>query len=276
VRGAHDFCPGGESTCGPLGSGDPKACTIVEIDMFIHDAVRDVIRHLRYGWLVATRPKAYTYNGLQIPLAATQDLQRSRKLIFRGLYEREEIAAIETLVKADDVVLELGGGCGIVSSFVAKRLIYSQNLHVIEANGRLIESIKSVASANSIDFEVHNLAVSSEGREGEFYVSDDFLSSSVIDRGTGAPSHAVKFVALRDLIRTYSPTLLIVDVEGAEQDLFDEPLPPYVRALCIEIHPHIIGDAAASAVVRNIMNQGFEMLIDSSSNRTFSFQRLAA
>jgi FkbM family methyltransferase len=244
--------------------------------MFIHDAIKDLRRHLRYGWLVSTRPKAYVYNGLQIPLAATQDLKRARKLIFRGLYEREEIAAIETLVRADDVVLELGGGCGIVSSFVAKRLINSQNLHVIEANGRLIESIKSVASANSIDFEVCHLAVSSECREGEFYVSDDFLSSSVIDRGSGAVSQAVKFVALRDLIRTYSPTLLIVDVEGAEQDLFDEPLPHHVRALCIEIHPHIIGDAAASTVVRNIMNQGFEILIDSSTNRTFSFQRLAA
>ena len=52
------------------------------------------------------------------------------------------------------------------------------------------------------------------------------------------------------------------------------PLPRQVRVVCGELHPHIIGDNAVSHLIRGILNQGFDLLLDlSSSCRGVAFVR---
>lgn len=241
--------------------------------MVVQEALREFARLARYGWCVLSNPRAYAYHGVILPLRATPDLQRTRRRIYRGVYEAPEIAALTALIEPDDRVLELGGGCGIVSAVIAARLSDSRNLCVLEANPRLMPSIRAVAAANSLRHEVVEAAVGETEGEGDFYFDDNFLKSSALDRGRDLEAVKVRFVALASLLARRKPTVLFADVEGAELRLLQAPLPSCVRLVCLELHPHVIGDAGVSDICRRLLDQGFDLLVDHCLGRTFTFRR---
>ncbi|MCR5876537.1 FkbM family methyltransferase [Phenylobacterium sp. J426] len=206
-------------------------------------------------------------------MGATPELARTRRRIYRGVYEADEIRALVALLRPEDVVLELGGGCGVVSAIIANRLADSRNLHVVEANPALMASIAVVAKANGLQHEVLNAAVGLNDGRGVFHFDDNFLSSSAVDRGRGAAAIEVPFLGLAGLLERLQPTVVFADVEGYEGELFKEPLPERVRAVCLETHPHVIGDKGVSNVCRNLLSEGFNLLIDLSPGRILTFAR---
>lgn len=237
------------------------------------DTVAVLGEKARYARLVISNPKYYDFNGVRLPLHATAELQRIRRAVYRGDYESPEIAAVKALIRPDDIVLELGAGCGVVSAFIAKSLADSGNLHAFEANPALVESIQAVAAANRVAPNVVNAAVGREDGETNIYLDQDFLSSSLIDRGRGARQAQIRMTSFAGLLARLRPTVVVFDVEGAEQQMFDTPLPKYVRVLCGELHAHIMGDHGVSNVIRAIMNQGFDLVTEHSRGRGFAFMR---
>jgi FkbM family methyltransferase len=239
-----------------------------------HSIVDHAKRDARYSSLVVRNPATYSFEGIQMPLRATPELQRVRRSIYEGDYERDEIEAVKHLICANDIVLELGSGCGVVSAFIAQRLSTSSNLHTYEANPKLIASIESIASANGLKPNVTNAAVGLIDGEQEFFFDDEFVSSSFYDLGrqTSVKSK-VKVIAIERLLKRIKPTFIFFDIEGAEQHILNVPMPDHVRALCGELHPNIIGDNAVSLIVESLIAQGFYLILDHCKGRTLAFVR---
>lgn len=241
--------------------------------MGFREALRTILRVLRLLMLRLWHPAILNYHGVIVPFRATRNLGRVRKMIYSGHYERTELAGMGALLRPDDVVLEIGAGCGIVSAFIAKRLATPNNLHSFEANPGLVPSIEAVCRANNLPVRVQQKAVSSEDGQISMFIDEWFLSSSLVDRQRGAKEVIVPAVSLKRLLSELSPTVLMVDVEGAETFFLGLDIPPSVRAACLELHPHIIGDAKTSSIVRHFLDQGFSLLIDKSQDRVVTLER---
>jgi FkbM family methyltransferase len=240
---------------------------------FIQDLLYYLRRKVEYAAHVMFNPSMYTYERIRLPLRATPELQSLRRYIYKGLHERKEMETIRHLLRPDDIVLELGAGCGIISTFIAQRLSDSRNLHTFEANPRLLKTIDAVTVSNGVSPNVVNAAVGVRGGHAEFFFDEDFLSSSAYDRGRNTTKTTVRVVAISELLERIHPTFIVMDVEGAERDILTVPLPQEVRVLCVELHPQIIGDLAASDLIRSIISSGFVFLIDQSEGCAVVFAR---
>ena len=64
-------------------------------------------------------------------------------------------------------------------------------------------------------------------------------------------------VVLKDLIKKRSPTILLVDVEGAEEDFFHSKLPSELRIVIIELHPKKYPQQAVENRFIRVFDQGF-------------------
>jgi FkbM family methyltransferase len=243
---------------------------------FIEDVFFYLWSQTKYAACVAFNPKMYTYQGIRIPLRATPELQRLRRNIYRGQHERKEMETIRHLLRSDDIVLELGAGAGIISAFIAQRLSDSRNLHTLEPNPQLLNTIDSIAAANGVTPNVLNAAVGTQDGKQAFFFAENFLASSAYDRGQNAKKTMVQVMAMSALLERIRPTFIVFDIEGAEQDVLTVPIPPEVRVLCGELHPHIIGNHAASDVIRSIIDSGFVFLADQSQGRAVAFVRPGA
>ena len=77
----------------------------------------------------------------------------------------------------------------------------------------------------------------------------------------------------REFIQRVKPTFLICDIEGGEQDLLEYISLDGVKKLCIELHPHVIGNEATSKIFQNLLEQGFYCDFLLSSGKVFFFER---
>ena len=67
-----------------------------------------------------------------------------------------------------------------------------------------------------------------------------------------------------------------MDVEGAEVDLAAETLDlGPLKKLCIEMHPHIVGDEAITRLISNLIRQGFTLRLTECRDEVLYFSRAA-
>ncbi|WP_439498511.1 FkbM family methyltransferase [Bosea sp. (in: a-proteobacteria)] len=240
---------------------------------FIQELMSYLRHKIRYAISVISKPKMYMYENIRIPLGSSPALQARRRDFYRGLHERGEMETIRHLIRPDDIVLELGSGLGIVSTFIAQRLSDSRNLHTFEANPELLGPIRSVFEANDVRPNLHNTAVGQEDGYREFFFNVNIMSSSVHRREGAAKPEQVAMASMSRLLREIRPTFVVFDVEGAEAEIFKVKIPPEVRVLCGELHPNIIGDDGVSTVIRAILDSGFDFIADRSCGRMVAFAR---
>ena len=231
--------------------------------------VRDVVRYIITR---ARRPNELPYHGAIVPVAATPELESLTRKILRGLHESYEIAAVKALLRPRDVVLEIGAGTGVLSAIMAT---LGAEVHAFEPNPHLLSSARAVFTATGVEVDYRSVAVGVDEGQADFFVgrrSRSGGSASFIDRGDSLEID-VPLVAFRDVCAEIQPTFVMMDAEGAEADLLAQELPAVVRVICIELHPHVIGEAAASKIVQDLLAQGFTLKIDQSGNRVFAFTR---
>ena len=243
---------------------------------FFNDLMTYLRFKSRYALSVLLNPDVFLYENIRIPLGSSPVLQARRRDFYRGLHERGEMETIRHLIRPDDVVLELGSGLGIVSTFIAQRLSDSRNLHTFEANPELLGPIRSVFEANKVSPNLHNTAVGEEDGFRDFFFNENNLSSSTHRRDGAAKSELVATASMSRLLREIRPTFVVFDVEGAEAEIFKVPIPSEVRVLCGEVHPNIIGDDGVSTVIRRILDSGFDFIADRSCGRMVAFARPAS
>lgn len=227
-------------------------------------------RYPRYAWRLLTRPARVRLHGvvLEIGADATPALRRA---LYAERYERGEARCVSLRLAREDVVLEIGAGVGFLSTLCALR-IGSERVTAVEANPALLPRLRATHAANGVAPEVVHAVLGREPGEAELFVEPEVVSSSLTARSPGAERVRVPRVAVNELLRRIAPSCLIVDIEGAEVDLLPAVDWTGVRKLVLELHPHVVGEARASELLRLLEAQGFreERAISSSRKKYFA------
>jgi len=215
---------------------------------------------LTFAYRQLTRPDEIVLEGIK--LAVRDDFWRSREPLYSEKYERSELAILKDKLVADDRVMELGTGLGLLSSFCAKR-IGSSRVFTYEANPALEDYIRQNYKLNDVNPHLELCLLAKEPGERSFYRGKNFYSSSTVRRYDSDTEIRVPVKSFNAEIRRIDPTFLIVDIEGGEVELFEFADLYNVKKLLIELHDRVVGKEKIEAVKAILTKAGFEILIAS-------------
>jgi FkbM family methyltransferase len=190
--------------------------------------------------------------GMRFPLDRAILPPRIRTLLREGTYEAKEATAVRKLVKADDVVMELGAGIGFMSTLVATKTP-AKSVHSFEANPQLMPYIAQVHAENNVtNAHVTNAILGDQDGTAPFYIRKNFLASSLdpMEDAEDCTKVEVPTRNVNAVIKELQPSVLICDIEGAEADLLPKMDLTGLRAVVIETHPQWIGKAGMQKVFR--------------------------
>ncbi len=212
--------------------------------------------------------------GMKFPKHPEIMQGKIRRLLRSNSYEAKETEAALRVVREGDVVVELGGGIGYMSTLVAtKRAIKS--VHVFEANPNLIPYIRSVHVANDVtNAHVTNAILGPRKGSVDFYVREPMLGSSmqVLEGEVDPPSVKVDVLNAKATFKEIGATVLICDIEGAEVDLIPQLDLTGLRAAIIETHPQWIGPEGINKVFRAFMDAGLAYYHRGSHGKVLAFR----
>ena len=165
-------------------------------------------------------------------------------------------------VKEGDVVLDIGGHIGCVASRAAlvgaKQVITieaePENFALLQQNTQTFPNVQALHGAvyggNSETVTLHR----TKKRNDEGHSTG---THSVVFKTRG-DSIEVKRYDFRELLKTYQPDVVKVDIEGSEFSLDFSDMPASVRAIGIELHTRRDENRPkAQAIVDTLLAQGF-------------------
>lgn len=247
---------------------------------FINTAIakwKDFSFRLNYRFRKQIRWKRL--NGIYLNISDELMSKAVCKYIFFGIYETDEHQILTETFNADDTLLELGTGIGYNTMHCAR--ISSNRVTTFEGNPKLIPLIQKNMKKNSIDVDVRNeilVSKSVEETNASFNVAEEFWYSSVKEySGANTVSHvSVPTRNINKVITEVDPTYLLVDIEGGEEELFEDCdflIGSSVKKILIELHPWVIGDEKCNTVIKNILEKGFQMRMDFFSKHMVFFYK---
>ena len=213
-------------------------------------------RGLRRLWHRLIRTKRLTQNGVMLSTDPKTVPKTVRYGIFGGIYEAAEAALVQACLKPSDRVLEIGAGTGFISLLTAQTC-GEENVFSFEANPAMEIVIRGNYNLNSCTPKLHMRAVTTDGEPITFHSADNLVSSSIYDRNLEGSKVTVESVALSNLLRDIRPTVIVIDVEGAEIDLLTSTDLTGVDRIIMELHPHIVGKEATDTMLRTLESKGF-------------------
>ena len=230
----------------------------------------------RYQLRKLFRPRTVNNGGLKIYLGDQASSSYARS-IYRDTHEAEERAIVSRNLEPEDTVLECGAGMGVVTALCCQR-IGSERVHAFEANAKLEPVLRHTFALNKVSPHLEMKMVSLDGGQHDFFAAERFVVSSRYNNSAQyeGEQQQLDSVPIQQLIDELQPTFLIMDIEGAEVDLADEGLNLHsLRKLCIEMHPHIVGDEAITGLVSSLIRQGFTLRLKESQDDVLFFSRAA-
>jgi FkbM family methyltransferase len=196
-------------------------------------------------------------DGLTIELDKPWATPIIREGVYDGWYELPEREVLQQTLRIDDTYVELGGGLGVVAT-CACRIVGEAQVVVYEANPNLVEVIRRNARRNGFNPTVVNAVLGDHDGRTDFYVHEDFWISS-LSPADGARRIDVPAKAFATEMAKLRPAYLMVDIEGAEIELLANDLPESLRAICVEVHPGLTGDAAVQRLIVSLIERGFSI-----------------
>ena len=182
--------------------------------------------------------------------------RRVERALSKGGYERQELQLIGALLSPSDVVLEVGAGLGLVSTYCAKR-VGSSRVFAFEADPDLEPCIRETYELNGVEPTLDMCAVGARAGRVTIYRNKHLVSSSVGRRRAGIRPVEVPGKALNYVVQRFRPTLLIIDAEAAERELFDGAELPTVTKVMLELHDLVLGPQGTDRVRATLTKLGF-------------------
>jgi FkbM family methyltransferase len=179
------------------------------------------------------------------------------RLLRRGNYEFAERKLLLSILQADDRVLEVGAGIGVLG-LIAARVCGARNVLSYEPNPKTIPLIKANHTLNNLYPGVREKAITAEGGSITFFRTENIISSSLIECDL-SEAITVGSDRINDAIAEFRPTVLVMDVEGAEVDLLPAADLSTLRALVIETHAKITGVASVADLKVQLVDRGFRI-----------------
>lgn len=227
-------------------------------------------RTRKYLWSMKGRPKYANLHGVTINLRSTAISDRVARGMYIGPYERFETRIVESVLRDDDRVLELGTGIGYLSALCAKR-IGSDKVWTVEANPELEEPIRETYKLNGVSPSLQMCVLGEADGEVTFHISENYTGSS-LQKSEGRPV-TIRQRSFQDLLSEARPTFLICDIEGGEVPLLLNTTLEDITKICIEMHPQVIGDKACSSLIHKFLSDGFLCNWRLSAGNVFLFYR---
>lgn len=211
--------------------------------------------------------------GVMLPLKHPLISPGIGKEIYFGDYERKEAEIVSQRLEPGDVVMEIGAGIGFLSAYCAKA-IGSERVFAYEANPALMEVIAQTHAANRVRPTVFNAMLAEGAGQARFYVEEEFWASTTIKEGTrNSKEIEVEQLDLNSEIARIKPSFLIVDIEGGEADLFPLANLSGVQKICVETHPHILGNGGVTRLMALLFERGFNLDLSLVRKNVFFFYR---
>ncbi|NQU22880.1 MAG: FkbM family methyltransferase [Candidatus Nealsonbacteria bacterium] len=232
---------------------------------------------LAYQCRKAFRPKTIRNGDITLSLAHDCLSPRVRKALYKDGNELEEREIVGRNLAADDVVLEIGAGIGMITIICCKT-VGSDRVHTFEANAAMEPALRKNFKLNSVSPHLEMKMVSLHGGQQDFFVAEQYVGSSRYHRTTSGNREIketkVESVSFNSLMRQVRPTFLVVDIEGAEVDLADPSVDlQCVEKICVEVHPRIVGDEATSHLIGSLVARGFILRLSESRADVLYFER---
>jgi FkbM family methyltransferase len=127
-----------------------------------------------------------------------------------------------------------------------------------EADPELEACIRETYELNGVEPTLEMCAVSGQAGRVTLFRDKHFVSSSVVRRRVGAKPIEVPGKALSYIVEKVCPTVLIIDAEGAEREMFDGAQLEGVTRIVLELHDRVIGPAATDRVRASLAAMGFQ------------------
>lgn len=221
-----------------------------------------------------------TYHGIEV-LEGSHLGKQMIKNLEDERYERREVNLSLQEIEETDTIVEMGAGAGIVGAIVTKNCKPKKTVSY-EANHTLIEHIRRLYKHNKIDrkIKVKNQIVLAEPnppKTVDFFIRGNFLGSGMtITKGhENATKVSVPVVDWESVKKEVSPTVLLMDIEGAELDFFRNADLSGIRLIIVELHRHIYHRPGMREIREQcLVNQGFAEDRDASGGGVFVFRRV--
>ena len=214
-------------------------------------------------------------NGVRIVLDPAYLSPKLRKRIRAGRLSQPEAEIAARLVERGERFVELGGGIGYTSSLVAKRGL-AESVTTFEPNPDVIPAMKRTHAMNGVRAAVLNAVVVArkESDTIPFFVSEHFNASSLSGRAQAQKRVDVPVMSFAEMKERFSPTMLLIDIEGAELDLFHDIDLGGVRKVLVELHKRSYGEAGLQRIDRFFAASGFARDPRFSRGQVVLFRRL--
>jgi len=201
-----------------------------------------------------------------------------RKALESGNYEWNERLAITRHVTPEDRVLDIGAGVGFISSLAAK-VVGGDRVVSVEASPVLQEVLRSNLDENGArGARLVHAAVVPDSHDGDtvtFAVTGAFWASALEGHETGhAEKVTVPAVKLSSLMADQQPTIVVMDVEGAEVEFCEQPWPASVRLLILEIHTSKYPPRVVKRIFDGLSAQGFTIMPWGTRGEVITLQRV--
>jgi FkbM family methyltransferase len=177
-----------------------------------------------------------------------------------GDYEQADIDLAFAYVEEGDVVMEIGAGIGVTGCALAKAskkpvILVEANPHLwhhiernFEINGQQVNLIKAAAVSN----EYTHPTV-------PFNISPNYWWSSLAPMDS-AKTFEASAISLTNLVDQHKPSVLVIDIEGAEEFVIPTSLNPSVKKVFVEIHTPSLGSKKTADLVRRFEHMEFKMI----------------
>lgn len=223
----------------------------------------------------------FKLDGLKLKIPQKCMTDGIRNVIQQGQYEANETTAVRKHVTSEDRVLDLGGGAGYVA-LQAARLAGASNVTTVEASPTMFKAIGDNAEMNGCETlrVLHGAVVPDDHPDDTitFEMLPGFWASFVSVDGAKKKkaSKLVTVPALKfaDLQSAALPTVVTMDIEGAELALARGAWRPEVRIVIMEVHPNSYGLRALRQLVLDMFANGFGPMPWGTRGSVMVFERL--
>ncbi|PSL19756.1 FkbM family methyltransferase [Shimia abyssi] len=220
----------------------------------------------------------HVHKGIEIELPDWLVGSRIEDKIAAGEYENKESEAALKRIRAGWSVLEIGAGLGFVSSVCAAQA-GAENVVSVEANPKMLDPIRNNLKRNGYeDVTLLHGAVVGDDHENEtvkFRAGSLFWGGAIVEDGKSHDDMVeVPAVPMSHLLMIYEPKFVMMDIEGAEQWLFERPWPRCVKHVVMEIHPGKYEPRVIKRIVDCMSKSGLTYDPVMSSGRTLGFMRV--
>ncbi|KSV70740.1 FkbM family methyltransferase [Ensifer adhaerens] len=232
--------------------------------------MKRLFRSIRKKFRYLTNARTVTIDGIRLVSDSARVPAVVRDLMFREVYEDTERNILLRILKPGSKVLEVGTGVGFIA-LLATKVCGGANVVTYEANATLESLIRENFRLNGLEPTLRLKAMTVDGRTISFFQSENIISSSAYDRKLAGAKVEIESDVFSEVIKRYQPDVLIMDVEGTEDELLRIGDFGTVKDILVELHPHVIGEAKVEELKQALLVQGFRQ--GETDRKTFHFHR---